>query len=130
MKIEEKETIKNFIQTKQDNFYGFDGLNSYPNLCVCDVYQIHKEDLVYAEEKRTISLNIGHYGNKKLNYLLETLFIPNDELSFDLLNEMKQHNVTLELNNNVSNHKPLFYKIINNFFNDKGVNIIRKGIWK
>ena len=93
--------FQEFITRKQDNYYGFDGLHdSNISTPPCHVYKLHKEDFTFDEKENAITLNIGEYYDKKLKYLLNSLFIPLDELQFDLGKYIKLNNIKLILNNN------------------------------
>lgn len=124
-------TIKEFVSKKQNGFYGFDGLHD-GNVYVppTTIHKLWEKDFYYVEKKKTIYLNIGAYHDKKPDYLLESLFIPLHELSFDLIENMKKENVKLILNNEISNLDDSFYDMVYAFFKKIDFEPIYKGVWR
>lgn len=127
----EEKDIEEYIESKKGNFYGFDGLgnckNGYPTSS-SHPYKFHKEDISF--ENNTITINIGDYANKKLDYLLKELFIPRDEMCFDLKKAIEINNSKLILFNNVGNQSKDFFEYINKFFKDYYIDIEKQGIWE
>lgn len=124
--------LEDFIKSNQNNLYGITGYrNTYgPYILAPMVHLLHSEDFFYNEETNVIYLNIGNYSDKNLTALLDTLFIPFDELSTDLIKEIKERKITLILDNKIANQKPDFFKSIDKFFKNKDINIKKQGIWK
>lgn len=124
-------TFQDFLNSKQDSFYGFDGLHNQ-NISVppCPIYKLYAKDFFYNEKEKTLTLNIGNYYNKKLDYLLKSLFVPLDELHFDLVNYIKSNNITLTLNNDYQNLNDYFFSTVYSFFQKTGIQPLFTGIWK
>lgn len=129
--IYKKEDIQDFIKEQKGNYYGFDGLGNYDNGYPeppCHVYELKKEDISF--NNNTITIDIGNYANKKLDYLLKQLFIPRNEMCFDLKKAMETNNTKLILFNNIGNQSKDFFDYINEFFKDYAIDIEKQGIWE
>ena len=125
----EEKDIEEYVESRKENFYGFDGLHdTNVNVPPCHIYKFHKEDISF--ENNTITINIGNYANKKLDYLLKQLFIPRDEMCFDLKKAMETNNTKLILFNNIGNQSKNFFDYINEFFKDYAIDIEKQGIWE
>ena len=93
------------------------------------MFFLKSKDFCYNKNKKEIVFDIGSYADKNLLQLLNSLFIPLDEMSFDVLKAIKDNDIKLILINNVYNQGDEFFDKIYHFF--KIVNYIPeyKGIW-
>lgn len=129
--MDENCTLEEFIKYKQNSFYGFDGLHDSNTIVPpCHIYKLYAEDFFFNEEENTLTLNIGKYYDKKLEYLLTSLFIPLDELSFDLGKYIKYSKTKLVLNNTIENLNDNFFSTVYSFFEKLELKPIYIGIWE
>lgn len=128
-----KQFLNKIFEIEDKFWYGFAGFKDYsvkegygkPNY----IYPLNKEDFTYNEQAKEIHFNIGNYINKKPKNLLERLFIPLDEMSFDLLEAIKKENITLIIeNNNLGTNKD-FCDTVRNFFTSLEYEPEYKGEW-
>lgn len=114
-------------------WYGFTGLNDYKKVgygIPDNVYCLHEEDFLYNQDENKIIFNIGKYSEKKIDFLLKSIFIPLDEMSFDLIQEIKNNKTKLILVNKIKNQTDDFYNLVYKFFSDIDYTPEYKGEWK
>lgn len=119
-----------FIESRQDSYYGFEGLHD-TGVCVppTNIYKLLKIDFSYDESENVLVLNIGNYLDKKIEHLLESLFIPMDELHFDLGTYIKQNKIRLVLVNNIRSLNQEFLCVIRDIFVNLEIRPIYEGEW-
>jgi len=119
-----------FIESRQDSYYGFEGLHD-TGVCVppTNIYKLQKTDFRYDENENVLVLNVGNYFDKRIERLLESLFIPLDELHFDLGTYIKQNKIRLVLINNIRSADQEFYSVIRDFFINLKIQPIYEGVW-
>lgn len=129
-------TIQQFVDEKiNDNkfWYFTGGLKNYsphdgfgkPALA----FPLKPTDFCYNKNKQEIVFNIGSYADKSLLHLLNSLFVPLDEMSFDVLKAIKDNDIKLILINNVDNQGDEFFDKIYHFFETVDYTPEYKGIW-
>ena len=122
-------TIKEYVAGKQKAPYGIDGLGDDYS-AVSHIFFLREGHLQYNEGQKAIVFDIGHYSHRDVKKLLEDIFLPLDEMCFNLVLAMEQQNITLILKNNIRNQPSIFFEEIDAFLSQQNIAVIKEGFWE